>query len=209
MKKFFLFMTCFLFSCVSSQAVDSNSDYTDIVDSIVSTAYSLEGKNRVVVNGRTFNSDCTGVVLAVYYGAGIDLGKYFSQYTGNGVSRIYKLLRDRNLLYFKKMPCLGDVVFWDNTYDKNGDGLENDYLTHIGVIVSVKANGDLKYVHYHYGKGVTIENMNLFKPSTYSIIVNGKKLIINSFMRATWAPKSDKQLAGELVKSLGKAYVIE
>lgn len=89
---------------------------------VVEGAKSLVGASELVVNGKTFPMDCTGVVRAAYWYAGIDLAMDFSKYTGNGVTRIYKTLEAGNLLHTDELPRPGDIVFWDNTYDRNEDG---------------------------------------------------------------------------------------
>ena len=83
--------------------------------------------------------DCTGTVLAIYYYAGIDLARDFNKYSGNGVTRLYKSLQAQKLLYETRYPVTGDIIFWDNTYDRNEDGRWNDTLTHVGITAGVRA----------------------------------------------------------------------
>ena len=49
---------------------------------------------------------------------------------GNGVGRIYKTLETEDLLYTTSTPLVGDIIFWDNTWDANGDGTitEDEYV---------------------------------------------------------------------------------
>ena len=103
---------------------------------VVEGALSLIGKDVLAVNGKTFPMDCTGVVRAAYWYAGIDVAQDFGKYSGNGVSRIHQTLKSKFMLYSTKNPKPGDIVFWDNTYDKNEDGKWNDKLTHVGIVIS-------------------------------------------------------------------------
>ena len=46
-------------------------------------------------------------------------------------------------------PRVGDLVFLDETYDRNGDGRINalDTLTHIGIVEEVKSGGTFIMLH--------------------------------------------------------------
>ena len=79
---------------------------------LVEGAQSILGKKQLFVRGRRFNMDCTGMVLAIYWYAGIDLARDFNKFKGNGVTRIYKTLERDNLLYSNDYPLPGDIVFW-------------------------------------------------------------------------------------------------
>ncbi|THB64218.1 MAG: hypothetical protein D6B26_05150, partial [Spirochaetaceae bacterium] len=151
--------------------------------------------------------DCTGAVLATYWGAGIDLAGASAGYPGrNGVAKLYAFLLDSGFIVDGDYPLPGDLIFWDNTYDYNENGLPDDGLTHVGMVVTVASNGDIEYLHHNYRRGIVLEKMNLREPATYSRIVNGQTVVVNSFMRARSAPAYDRRLAGELVNSLGQAY---
>jgi hypothetical protein len=164
--------------------------------------------NDLTARGRRFRKDCTGTVLAIYWYAGIDLVSPLSRYTGNGVKRLHSYLADLDLLYTPRMPAPGDIVFWDDTYDRNQDGRVNDPFTHAGMIVSVADDGTVEYVHYHYRKGVVVQRMNPLRPHVYTTEINGKRVVINSPMRMRGAPKYDKTLASELVRNYGRGYRI-
>ena len=138
---------------------------------VIASANTLIGmapESRVVVNGRTFVLDCIGTVSAIFYGLDIDVQKDFRRYRGDGVSRLYQSLVARSALHRDRLPRPGDIVFWDNTWDANGDGrLDDDPLTHAGVVMSVDSDGTIRYVHEHIIKGVTVEAMNLRRPGEY------------------------------------------
>ncbi len=138
---------------------------------VIASADTLIGmapESRVVVNGRAFILDCIGTVSAIFYGMDIDVQKDFRRYRGDGVSRLYQSLAARDVLHLDRAPRPGDVIFWDNTWDANGDGrLDNDPLTHAGVVMSVDPDGTIRYVHEHVRKGVTVEAMNLQRPRDY------------------------------------------
>ena len=176
---------------------------------VVEGALSLIGSDVLTVNGETFANDCTGLVRAAYWYAGIDLAQDFAKYTGNGVTRIYNTLESDNLLYTTDLPEPGDIVFWDNTYDRNEDGKWNDTLTHVGVVVSAQNNGQIEYVHCNYRTGIVAEHMNLQEPDTVTKDVAGKTVRVNSAMRMKGQVVNAKWLSSHLVRNFGKGYLLE
>ena len=166
----------------------------------------MRGRTRLVIGGRRFNADCTGTVLAIYWYAGIDLASPLARYSGNGVTRLYRFLEEEQALYSTRRPKPGDIIFWDNTYDRNDDGQANDYLTHTGMVVAVEEDGTVHYVHHNYRKGVVFARMNLYKPGVYTEVVDGEQRIINSPMRMRGSPNFDKWLASQLTRSFGRAW---
>jgi hypothetical protein len=158
------------------------------------------GKTELVIRGRRFRMDCTGTVLAIYWYAGIDLARDFQKYSGNGVVRIYRSLEQKNLLYSNPRPLTGDIIFWDNTYDRNGDGLWNDRLTHVGMVLESREDGVIEFVHLNYSDGIVIEQMNLFEPD--SEIMNSPIRLKNPRR-----PHPPRWLAGQLYRVLGMGYL--
>ncbi|MDX9959830.1 MAG: CHAP domain-containing protein, partial [Spirochaetia bacterium] len=116
-----------------------------IRDTIVNGGLSLIGQETLVVKGVTYPSDCTGVVRAAYAFADIDLAYRFGRYNGNGVRRIYMTLHDQGLLYATSYPAPGDIIFWDNTWDADGNKLADDELTHSGLVVASEQDGSILY----------------------------------------------------------------
>lgn len=168
------------------------------------------GKDSLDIRGKKFTLDCTGVVLAIYYYAGLDLARDFPKYSGNGVTRIYKSLEQEELLYNTNLPETGDIIFWDNTYDRNEDGRLNDPLTHVAMVVTSKKDGTIEYIHHNYRKGIIIEYMNLRNPDVFKKLDAGEMRIINSPMRMRKPGKShaEKWLSSQLYKIFGRGYLL-
>jgi NlpC/P60 family len=173
---------------------------TDTQEKLVEGSHWVLGKKVLNVNGKVFNLDCSGTVMAVYYYAGIDLSRDFHKYNGGGTSRIYQYLDDKKLLYDTKIPVPGDIIFWDNTFDSNGDGLRNDYLTHMGIVVEVNDSGTVTYVHEHYKKGIILESMNLKFPEDTNA---------NSAMRMKGTGMQEGWLSSHLYRELAMGYILE
>jgi hypothetical protein len=174
-------------------------------------AKSILGAKQLVVRGRRFTMDCTGVVLAVYWYAGIDLARDFNRFSGGGVERIYKTLERENLLYSTATPLVGDIIFWDNTYDHDEDGRWDDPLSHAGMVTGVDPDGTIAYIHYHVTRGIRVDFMNLRSPAVQSTMEAGHMKVINSPMRLAvpGKPHPPNWLAGQLYRVLGLGYLLQ
>ena len=169
---------------------------------LVDAANWAKGRNYMTINGQRFKMDCSGVIRAIYYKAGIDLAKDFNKYRGGGTQRIHETLRSKGLIYRPVVPVPGDILFWDNTYDANHNGRSDDLLSHIGMVVSSdKKTGNVVYVHHNEKKGIVFEKMNLLHPDDPAY---------NAVMRSQRARKlpGNKYLASHLYKDAGKGYLL-
>jgi hypothetical protein len=134
------------------------------------------------------------MVEAAYARAGWD-------YNG-GSKDLYALAKDAGVLHKKKRPHLGDIVFWDNTYDRNKNGRRDDSLTHVGVVEAVLEDDTIRVVHLG-SRGVVRIAMNLRRPSDR---LDEKGDIINSYVRASRDRKSGGVLTGELFRGFGSLW---
>ena len=189
--------------------IQKPKELTNTQEKLVEGAGEILGIEELFIRGKSFCMDCSGVVLALYWYAGIDLTKAYNDYSGNGVTRIYRYLEDKDLLYRTLGPAPGDIIFWDNTYDKNEDGQPNDHLTHVGMVVDIDTNGNIDYIHHNYRKGIILARMNLNNPETYAETVNGEQIIVNSAMRMKGSPGFDKWLSSQLYRQFGMGYLLE
>lgn len=199
-----------LYSCATTPIEDPRTEtpieipsqnISLIQEDLVESANWALGKKKLEVNGKKFNLDCSGVVMAVYYRSGIDLQSYIKTYTGGGVQRLYAFMNDEQLLYKQPQLAPGDMLFWDNTYDKNDDGKKNDTLTHVGMVVYADEEGNIQYIHHNYRLGIVLAKMNLLDPDN---------LEMNSPMRAKGAEKGHAPLwlSSHLLKQAARAYEI-
>ena len=184
-----------------SEGPSEQPSLSSLQSDLVNSAEWALGRENLVVNGRKFNLDCTGVVLAVYYRSGIDLTRNLGSYSGGGVQRLNNYLKDLGLLYNTDTPSPGDLLFWDNTYDKNNDGRTNDELTHVGMVVSSDRDGNIQYIHHNYREGIVKASMNLKDPDN---------MALNTPIRARDAEPghAPKWLSSHLLRESGKAYKI-
>lgn len=150
----------------------------------------------------SYRRDCSGFVLAVFAGEKIPienlLGTNRRRFSG---SDLYRLAESRGLVHRNKVPDIGDLVFFDNTYDRNQDGWSNDPLTHVGVVERVDPDGTVTFVH-RVRRGVLRYKMNLFKPHLRRDPDTRK--VLNHYLkfgRGRTGTKTEKKLTGELFNS--------
>jgi hypothetical protein len=198
-----LFSILLFSSCATVNQIEpAESSLPDLQEDLVDSAQWALGRKSLVVKGRKFRMDCSGVVQAIYYKSGIDLKDLISRYSGGGVRRLYSHLDEQDLLYRTDRPVPGDILFWDNSYDQNRDGIINDELTHMGMVVSSDETGETVYIHHNYRKGIVLASMNLLDPD------DPQK---NSPMRARDAEPghAEKWLSSHLFRTAGRAYEIK
>ncbi|MFZ5469063.1 MAG: NlpC/P60 family protein [Myxococcota bacterium] len=127
--------------------------------------------------------DCTGLVRLAYAAIGVELR--------GSAATMYAQARRVGAIH-RGPPRRGDLVFFRETYDRNGDGRRNDGITHVGVVELVDASGTVTFVH-RGSRGVARAKMNLRRPFTRE----WKGEVVNDWLR----PGSRKQrprLNGEL-----------
>ena len=188
----------------------SAKEVEDIKKKLIEGAALYRGARNLIVRDKRFNMDCSGTIAAIYYYAGIDLQKYYPDYTGTGTERVYQILNDRKLIKKTWLPEPGDIIFWDNTFDLNKNNKDDDLLTHMGMVVSADKNGNITYIHYHNSLGIVYEVMNIRKKNTHREIVAGRSIVVNSPMRMKDGNRGNKPwLSGQLVNSFGEAYHLD
>lgn len=136
--------------------------------------------------GQPFSGDCSGYVLAALRSAGVSVR------LPPGRSRSESLHRASRPI---ERPRPGDLAFFDDTYDRNGDGRANDPFTHVALVESV--DGAAVVLLHRGGRGVERIRMNLERPSDPDA---------NDPVRArrTGDAPGTRVLAGELFTAFGE-----
>lgn len=169
---------------------------------IVRTAANLVGAKTIESNGRRIAYDCAGVTRAIFLAHGIDL------YDGgagsgaaNGVRLIYNHLRTHGRLHLGPIVRPGDLVFFDNTWDYNGDGRLNDPLTHVGIVEAVETDGTIVFISRVAG-AIERYRMNVAQPHLHRT-ADGR--VINDYLRRKQWQDSEQTpyLTGELFAAFG------
>lgn len=173
---------------------------------IVRTAANLVGTTTIESQGRRISYDCAGVTRAIYLAHGIDL------YAGgtvdgrtNGVGLIYNHIRKNGRLHRGPVVQAGDLVFFDNTWDFNGDGLVNDPLTHVGIVEQVEQDGTIVFISRVAG-AVERYRMNVAHPHVHRT-ADGR--LLNDYMRRKhWRDGAQTAyLTGELFAAFGTRMI--
>src|SRR5262249_27735358 len=101
----------------------------------------------------------------------------------------------------------GDLVFFDNSYDRNGDGLFNDRFTHAGLVEQVLSDGTMLIVHAT-NHGIVREPMNLLRPHE-AFDLDGRPL--NAPLRRTPGSEGPRmpRLIPEVFAGFGSVFLRE
>jgi cell wall-associated NlpC family hydrolase len=133
------------------------------VNEVLETARAvLEAGGGEVEGQQVPRRDCSGFVRAIYRRAGIDLFADGHR-SDNGVRAIARYVDHHGQWRRSAVPVAGDLVFFDNSYDRNGDGKLNDRFTHVGIVDAVSGDGTAMIIHAS-NHGIVREPMNLFRP---------------------------------------------
>lgn len=167
-------------------------------ETVLATARSLVGKSQVVLGGRKYPSDCTGLIEGVFAQAGVTFRGTLKP-GDNGVTALYRHARARGRVYTEGRPVPGDLVFFRETYDQNRDGRRNDGLTHVGLVDTVAADGTVTVIH-RVRRGVVRYRMNLARPHLPRDPKTGQ--VLNDLLRHP-GPNREPVLTGQLFAAFG------
>ncbi len=133
--------------------------------------------------------DCVGFVWASFARAGITLQ--------GSTADLWEEGRRQGSTHKRKLPRIGDVAFFDNTYDRNRNRRVDDPLTHVAIVLDVEPDGTVHLAHGGTGRGRTTMVMNLREPALRRT-ETGKEA--NSWLRRKRDndPRNARYLSGEL-----------
>ncbi len=132
---------------------------------IATVAGDAVGGGALTVAGERFRMDCSGVARGIYAKAGVRLGTVDAATLDgahNDTHVLFELARVQGSLR-RRDPLPGDLAFFDDTYDQNRNGLQDDALSHVAVVERVLDDGTVLLVH-RIGNGVVRARMNLEHP---------------------------------------------
>ncbi len=192
--------------CMVSFPIFANDNIT-FYNKLLNKSPKLLGlKEFATINGFKYNGDCSGFIAFLFHAAGLNLLNLYGQ-GDSGVSAIWDGLKINKLLLDHKNLQAGDIVFFDNTYDKNKNGLWDDEFSHIGVVESVDENQTITYLHYG-SRGVARAKMNLSYPEIYSKNQSGTMVRYNDLIRnSSKKGVNPKYLSGALYRGAARIIV--
>ena len=169
---------------------------------IVQTASRLVGARTLQVNGKRIAYDCAGVTRAIYLEHGIDLYDSGSPDPNvNGVKLIHHHISRNGRVHKGPAARPGDLIFFDNTWDYNGDGIANDPLTHVGIVERQESDGTVIFIS-RVASAIKRYRMNTALPHVHKT-VNGR--VLNDYIRRRGLndPFNTAYLSGELFADFG------
>lgn len=169
---------------------------------IVQSATRLIGARAITSQGQRITYDCAGVTRAIFLEHGIDLYRgAVNEPQGNGVRLIHNHVRQHGTLHRGTNVSPGDLVFFDNTWDFNGDGKLNDPLTHVGVIERLEPDGTVIFIS-RVANAVERYHMNLDQPHVHK---TAQGRVLNDYIRRKLPtdPDHTARLTGELFSFYG------
>ncbi len=150
------------------------------LEAVIDVAREHVGSTTINVRGTPFRYDCSNFIRGMFSVLDVDLFSLSAENTGaNGVTLIFKFMERYGENPFRQLPSVGDVIYFDNTWDKNGNGRLDDPLTHVGLVESVDSDGTVNVVH-RANRGIVRDAMNLLRPHD-ARDENGKSL--NGYLR--------------------------
>jgi hypothetical protein len=180
----------------------------DLQARLAARASALEGHaGAFEVRGARYNADCSGFVEAVYEAEGVPLRKLMSLAAPRETSGVAAALRAMERFGTVTRdagawPVPGDLVFFDDTYDRNGNGVPDDPLTHVGVVKWVE-DGTVVFMH----RGGHAVARGAMTPARPGVATAGGRTV-NSPLRDKRATASrawrDDVLAGALFAAFGR-----
>ncbi len=169
---------------------------------IVESAARLVGARAITSQGKRIAYDCAGVTRAIFLEHGIDLYRgAFNDPKGNGVRLIHNHVRQHGTFHRGSNVNPGDLVFFDNTWDFNGDGKLNDPLTHVGVVERLEGDGTVIFIS-RVANAIERYRMNLDQPHVHK---TAQGLVLNDYIRRKHPtdPENAARLTGELFTFYG------
>lgn len=154
------------------------------------------------VGAERFAGDCSGFVEAVYEAEGVPLRRLMraaAPAARSGVAAAWETVgRYGERLPPGAWPVPGDLVFWNDTWDRDADGRRGDRLTHMGVVQWVEQD-TIVFVH-RGSKGVVTGAMTVVHPGEAR--AEGGAVLNTPLRRA--AKNAGPVLAGELLAGYGR-----
>jgi len=158
-------------------------------------------KGNITIDGKEFTADCSGMVRGVYSSIGMDLLERYREFpeAEGGVDIMYQSYKNQEWKDKNRLPKTGDLIIFNNTYDKNHNNKWDDFLTHIAVVEGIEKGSRTVSLIHSVNSGIRRYRMNLDQPKVY--MSGGRKF--NDFLRRRpdWDQVRTKYMSGSLFYS--------
>jgi hypothetical protein len=176
---------------------DREDERRQRVNRVLMRARKFLGKRTIFIDGRAFRWDCAHYLTMAFWREFDILGYAGGPRTRSGVRRIWYFAKRRGAIHFRRVPEAGDLIFFHQTYDANGNRRADDFFTHVAVVEKVDEDGTVTYMDRAIN-GIARRRMNLFHPDHVRHPRTRKVVNSNVRPRRRWDEKGAKYLAGQL-----------
>ncbi len=168
--------------------------------------YAMSFKDKKLPKSKLWTNSSSGFIKMVFLKFKVNITKSMKTKDKNGkwlsmTKLIFHFVKENGRLYKNKDYQIGDLIFFDNTYDKNKDGKFNDKLTSIGLITNIDKDKTISFLINISGK-ISLKYINLIKKEN-KIKIRDKEKIINSTLRFF---KKDKIYSYQLFNKFGSVF---
>lgn len=164
-----------------------------------------QGQAPFLAGGERFNPDCSGFVEAVYAAEGVPLRRLAQVAAPGETSGVAALWAAAGRYGTRwrggEWPAPGDLVFFDDTWDRNGNRALDDPFTHLGLVEWVDQRGTVTFLH-RAGAGVVRGHLTLDRPADLRA-AGGAELNAPLRVRVSRDDRAPA-LAGELFVGFGR-----
>ena len=130
----------------------------------------IRGTRFVRIGDRRYRDDCSNVLRIPYDRLGIDLFSEHHRFPdANGV----RLIREKGQRV--TAPQVGDLVIFDDTWDRNRNGEADDPDTHAAIVVGFEPGGTV-LLYNRVRSGHRLFRMNLRRPGDFVDRATGRRL---------------------------------
>lgn len=165
-------------------------------EQVVSAARSLLDRRHIVIEGERVRHDCIGMVAAAYTLSGMTIT--------HSISDLYHQAETAGLAHQRQQPMLGDIVFFDNSYDKNQNGVRDDPLTHVAIVERIDEQGTITMIHLGgKDKPVARRVMNLYHPDQKR---DAEGNTLNSTLRSVHGRDGGPELTAQLFRGFASIW---
>lgn len=136
--------------------------------------------------------DAARYVAATYELNGVQL----PETAHRNIPKLYRRCRESDATFQSREPAAGDLAFFHNVKDANGDGRNNDWYTYVALVENIDSSGTVTLLGYRDGE-VRKFRMDLSKPDKQTGPTGD---VINTKLRPERSddPPYTQYLAGEL-----------
>jgi len=173
-------------------------------EKVVKFAKKFKGKS--IPESNLWRNSSAGFIKMIFLKFNVNITKAEATKSENGkwlrvIELMKNFIKENAKLYTDNSYQIGDLIFFDNTYDKNKNARFDDKFTSIGIIIDIDKEDTIHFLINVNGK-VRLKYMNL-KKTENKIKKGNEEKIINSSMRFF---KKEKKYSNELFNTFGSIF---